>query len=208
AGTEILSGQSTGNVTGAQNARHEAVQQENALPLTGNHAGGSTTTLIGQSTSNMTGDQNSRYASRQQDTAPATSTPRHISSDAQNVVSGGTGDYSQVKNTFQENQNKLHEQAAHSFESQNALQRQAIEQRSENERKIKENIDEINKNRSTVQASSDILKDENSNAQGKFLIGQKVAQIDQQIPGIDVDKKRELEQQLAKLKERQAKGEL
>ncbi|ELR8757010.1 conjugal transfer mating pair stabilization protein TraG [Escherichia coli] len=208
AGTEILSGQSTGNVTGAQNARHEAVQQENALPLTGNHAGGSTTTLIGQSTSNMTGDQNGRYASRQQDTAPATSTPRHIRSDAQNVVSGGTGDYSQVKNTFQENQNKLHEQAAHSFESQNALQRQAIEQRSENERKIKENIDEINKNRSTVQASSDILKDENSNAQGKFLIGQKVAQIDQQIPGIDVDKKRELEQQLAKLKERQAKGEL
>jgi len=35
-----------------------------------------------------------------------------------------------------------------------------------------------------------------------------VAQIDQQIPGIDVDKKRELEQQFAKLKERQAKGEL
>lgn len=73
-----------------------------------------------------------------------------------------------MQNDFRANQNRLQE---HSFGEPNDIQHKVAEQRSVNEQNINKSAGEIEQNRSTVQASSDILKEENSNAQGKFAEG-------------------------------------
>jgi len=201
AGTEPLAGQSGVNGAGGLNVRQSAGQQEGSPAVNVNHASESsahkasgTETQTGQSSVNAAGGQNVRQSGGHQENMD-TNTPhstRNAHSESRGIKSGDTLDNTAMQNVFRANQARLTEQSTHSFEPQNALQSKAVEQRSENEEKIKENSGEINKNRSTVQASSDILKDEYSNAHGKFLIGRKEAEIDQQIPGIDAAKAREL----------------
>lgn len=117
-------------------------------------------------------------------------------------VLGGRVSGNEMQNAHKENQEKLQQQSGQNFGPQNEIQRRAAEQRSENERNINESASEIGKKQSTVQASSDILKGEDSSAQGKFQIGRKEAEIDQQMPIIDSAEKRKLEQQLAELKKK------
>ena len=142
----------------------------------------------------------------QQESSVSGPTPAHgIVSEPRNIVSGSSGDSSQMERVFRENQAKLHQQSNQAFEPQNALQRQATEQRSANEQKINESAGEIGKKESTVQASSGKLMDENLNVRSQFQIERKEAEIDQQMPGIDAAKKRELEQQLSELREKQSR---
>lgn len=117
-------------------------------------------------------------------------------------VLGGRVSGNEMQNAHKENQEKLQQQSGQNFGPQNEIQRRAAEQRSENERNINESASEIGKKQSTVQASSDILKGEDSSAQGKFQIGRKEAEIDQQMPIIDSAEKRKLEQQLAELRKK------
>ncbi|MHA1163756.1 conjugal transfer mating-pair stabilization protein TraG [Enterobacter ludwigii] len=84
-----------------------------------------------------------------------------------------------MQTSFKENQAKLHEQSGQGFGPQNDIQRRVAEQRSENEHKINESSGEIVKKQSTVQASSDILKGENLNVEGRFKLGRAEAELDQ-----------------------------
>ncbi|MFX4312221.1 conjugal transfer mating pair stabilization protein TraG, partial [Enterobacter sp. 63] len=84
-----------------------------------------------------------------------------------------------MQDAFKGNQVKLHEQSGRSFEPQNDIQRRVAEQRSENEHKINESAGEIGKKQSTVQTSSDILKGENLNVEGRFKLGRAEAELNQ-----------------------------
>ena len=84
---------------------------------------------------------------------------------------GSRVDGNAIERAFRENQEKMREQSGQTFGPQNEIQRRVAEQRSENELNIKESAGEISKKQSTVQASSDILKGEQENAQGKFASG-------------------------------------
>ncbi|PKA32755.1 conjugal transfer protein TraG [Cedecea lapagei] len=94
-------------------------------------------------------------------------------------VLGGRVSGNEMQNAHKENQEKLQQQSGQNFGPQNEIQRRAAEQRSENERNINESASEIGKKQSTVQASSDILKGEDSSAQGKFQRGRAEAELDQ-----------------------------
>jgi len=107
-----------------------------------------------------------------------------------------------MQKSLAENQAKLAERSGFGFEPQNDIQRRVAEQRSANEQNINESAGEIDKNRSTVQASSDILKGEDLNAQSKFQINHKQAQIEQLKPVLDSEQKRIFEQQLAELRKK------
>lgn len=115
------------------------------------------------------------------------------------VYSGGVNG-EDMRNLYNENQARLKEHAGEYSGPQNEIQQKVAGQRSENEQNINNSAGEIGKKQSTVQASSDILKGEDLSAQGKFLKGHKEAEIDQQMPIVDSAKRRELEQQLAELK--------
>ncbi|WP_446028811.1 conjugal transfer mating-pair stabilization protein TraG [Lelliottia amnigena] len=115
------------------------------------------------------------------------------------VHSGGVNG-EDMRSLYNENQARLKEHAGEYSGPQNELQQKVAGQRSENEQNINNSAGEIGKKQSTVQASSDILKGEDLSAQGKFLKGHKEAEIDQQMPIVDSAKRRELEQQLAELK--------
>jgi conjugal transfer mating pair stabilization protein TraG len=125
-----------------------------------------------------------------------------IAAESTGTVQSGRISGQEMQASHRVNQAKLDEQAGHRFSQQNELQHRVAEQRSENLKNIGESATEIDKNRSTVQASSDIIKGDNSNAQSKFQIGRKEAQIDQQMPIIDSAEKRHLEQQLTELRKR------
>ncbi|AGN88315.1 conjugal transfer mating-pair stabilization protein TraG [Enterobacter sp. R4-368] len=88
--------------------------------------------------------------------------------------SGVPGD--DMQNDFRANQNRLQE---HSFGEQNDIHRKVAEQRSANEQNINKSAGEIDKKQSTVQTSSDILKGETHNAQGKFNLERKEKEYDQ-----------------------------
>ncbi|MEW7311209.1 conjugal transfer mating-pair stabilization protein TraG [Buttiauxella gaviniae] len=107
------------------------------------------------------------------------STIRNITSEPGRVVQGERVPESEMESNFKQNQAKIHEQSGQGFGPQNEIQRRVAEQRSENERNINESAGEIDKNRSTVQASSDILKGEDANAQGKFQLGRAEAELEQ-----------------------------
>ncbi|WP_370968031.1 conjugal transfer mating-pair stabilization protein TraG [Enterobacter wuhouensis] len=89
----------------------------------------------------------------------------------QHVVLDGRLFATDMQEAHKANEAKLREQLGQTSGAQSELQRRVTEQRSENENKINESAEEIGKNRSTVQASSDILKGEQYNAQGKFAAG-------------------------------------
>lgn len=120
-------------------------------------------------------------------------------------VLGGRVSGNEMQNAHKENQEKLQQQSGQNFGPQNEIQRRAAEQRSENERNINESASEIGKKQSTVQASSDILKGEDSSAQGKFQIGRKEAEIDQTNP-LNFSKQNELEEQLKELRRKASGG--
>jgi len=111
-------------------------------------------------------------------------------------------DVGEMQKTFAENQAKLSERSGLSFEPQNEIQRRVAEQRSANMQNINESAGEIEKKQSTVQTSSDILKGEDSQAQSKFQIEHKKAQIDQLKPILDSEEKRKFEAQLAELRKK------
>ncbi|MEB7502452.1 conjugal transfer mating pair stabilization protein TraG [Leclercia pneumoniae] len=156
-----------GGITQVQAGSHRTGNQAGQMSqLHGSHPAGLTS---------QHGTGISQVSSQQESNAPHSATgptsAQSIVSEPRNIISGGPGDSSQMERVFRENQAKLHQQSNQTFEPQNTLQRQATEQRSANEQKINESAGEINKNRSTVQTSSDILKGEQSNAQGKFALG-------------------------------------
>lgn len=76
-----------------------------------------------------------------------------------------------MQDAFSKNQSRIHEQSGQDSVPQNEIQRRVSEQRSENELNINKSAGEIDKKESTVQVSSDILKEGNANAQGKFSLG-------------------------------------
>lgn len=76
-----------------------------------------------------------------------------------------------MQDAFSKNQSRIHEQSGQDSVPQNEIQRRVSEQRSENELNINKSAGEIDKKESTVQVSSDILKEGNANAQGKFALG-------------------------------------
>lgn len=186
-----------GGITQVQTERHRTGNQPDQMSQQhGSHPAG-LNTQPGTGISQVSGQQGSNVSGP---------TPAHgIVSEPRNIISGGPGDSSQMERVFRENQAKLHQQSNQAFEPQNALQRQATEQRSANEQKINESAGEIGKKESTVQASSGKLMDENLNVRSQFQIERKEAEIDQQMPGIDAAKKRELEQQLSELREKQSR---
>ncbi|EOC1318688.1 conjugal transfer mating pair stabilization protein TraG [Cronobacter turicensis] len=106
----------------------------------------------------------------------------------------------EMKADFQRNQDTLKEHAAADFSAQNRIAERVAAQRSANEQNIHSSAADINKNQSTVRTSSDNMKGEMDNASSKFAEGRKAAEIDQQMPVIDSDKKKELEEQLADLR--------
>lgn len=186
-----------GGITQVQTESHRTGNQPGQMSQQhGSHPVG-LTSQHGTGISQVTGQQESSVSGP---------TPAHgIVSEPRNIISGGPGDSSQMERVFRENQAKLHQQSNQAFEPQNALQRQATEQRSANEQKINESAGEIGKKESTVQASSGKLMDENLNVRSQFQIERKEAEIDQQMPGIDAANKRELEQQLSELREKQSR---
>lgn len=95
------------------------------------------------------------------------------------AVESGRTSGNTMQDAFKGNQVKLHEQSGRSFEPQNDIQRRVAEQRSENEHKINESAGEIGKKQSTVQTSSDILKGENLNVEGRFKLGRAEAELNQ-----------------------------
>jgi len=106
-----------------------------------------------------------------------------------------------VRESYKENQAKLHEHSTQGFGPQNDLHRRVEVQRSENENKIKESSEEIGKNKSTVQTSSDILKGEITNSQSSFSKGlnkEKTMQ-GESSPSVDDD---EMKRRLAELRAR------
>lgn len=84
-----------------------------------------------------------------------------------------------MQTAFQQNQSRLQEQAGQGFAPQEEMHRRVAEQRSANEQNINKSSGEIGKKQSTVQASSDMLKDESHNAQGKFNLERKEKEYDQ-----------------------------
>ena len=114
-------------------------------------------------------------------------------------------DVGEMQKTFAENQAKLSERSGLSFEPQNEIQRRVAEQRSANMQNINESAGEIEKKQSTVQTSSDILKGEDFNAQSKFQLGRKEAELDQVNPQ-NLAKQDELNEQILELRKRVAGG--
>lgn len=108
-----------------------------------------------------------------------------------------------MKNNFSQNQEKLDRKIESGFGADNDIHRRVAEQRSNNEQNINNSAGEITKKSSTVQTSSDILKNENNEAKGRFAIGHTEAMIDQQMPVIDREKERQLQQQLIELRKKQ-----
>lgn len=84
-----------------------------------------------------------------------------------------------MQTAFQQNQSRLQEQAGQGFAAQEEMQQRVAAQRSANEQNINKSSGEIGKKQSTVQASSDMLKDESNNAQGKFNLERKEKEYDQ-----------------------------
>ncbi|MEJ5069952.1 conjugal transfer mating-pair stabilization protein TraG [Enterobacter sp. MYb186] len=114
-------------------------------------------------------------------------------------------DVGEMQKTFAASQAKLSERAGLSFEPQNEIQRRVAEQRSVNLQNINESAGEIEKKQSTVQTSSDILKGEDFNAQSKFQLGRKEAELDQVNP-LNLAKQDELNEQILELRKRVAGG--
>ncbi|EMA8656772.1 conjugal transfer mating pair stabilization protein TraG [Cronobacter dublinensis] len=129
----------------------------------------------------------------------ATGKPAHHTS----VINAGSSEHTSqgdMKADFQRNQDALKEHAEADFSAQNRIAERVAAQRSANEQNIHSSAADINKNQSTVRTSSDNMKGEMDNASSKFAEGRKAAEIDQQMPVIDSDKKKELEEQLADLR--------
>ncbi|MHA0917480.1 conjugal transfer mating-pair stabilization protein TraG [Kosakonia cowanii] len=94
-------------------------------------------------------------------------------------VRGGKVPGEDMQTAFQQNQSRLQEQAGQGFAPQEEMHQRVAAQRSANEQNINRSSVEIGKKQSTVQASSDMLKDESNNAQGKFNLERKEKEYDQ-----------------------------
>lgn len=84
-----------------------------------------------------------------------------------------------MKDDFRRNQEALKEKSADGVGAESDIKQRVAEQRSANEHNIHKSAGEIDKNRSTVQTSSDMLKDENQGAKGRFVVGRQSAERDQ-----------------------------
>lgn len=119
-------------------------------------------------------------------------------------VRGGKVPGEDMQTAFQQNQSRLQEQAGQGFAPQEEMHQRVAAQRSANEQNINKSSVEIGKKQSTVQASSDMLKDENNSARGRFELGHKKEQYEQSnrlnpYNELDGDK---LEAEIENLKER------
>lgn len=172
-----------GNYSGHTNGQHIS-EEHRSTPVSNTHQGES---LSG-------GNHEQESVTVQKSGAGSLTTDR--------TAGGSRVDGNTIEGVFRENQEKLREQSGRSFGLQNDIQHRVAEQRSENELNIKESAGNIDKKESTVQKTSDTIKGENLNANGKFLIQRKEAEIDQQMPIVDSAEKRKLEEQLLELRKR------
>lgn len=83
-----------------------------------------------------------------------------------------------MREDFERNQSAL-PGSAESFKGGGDISREVAEQRSANGQKISNSSEEIEKNKSTVQTSSDILKDEMTNAKTRFSDERKIEDFNQ-----------------------------
>lgn len=90
---------------------------------------------------------------------------------AGNGHSGPISNEQPIQDDFNRNQDALNQKREHGYGEGNNIQQRVAAQRSANERNINNSATEIDKKSSTVQASSDTLKGEHSDAQGKFVKG-------------------------------------
>lgn len=97
--------------------------------------------------------------------------PHNTGNQTSGAVAGSRVTDGAMQDAFSKNQSRIHEQSGQDSVPQNEIQRRVSEQRSENELNINKSAGEIDKKESTVQVSSDILKEGNANAQGKFALG-------------------------------------
>lgn len=111
-----------------------------------------------------------------------------------------------ARNDFQRNQEALQQKTSEGFGGGGEIAQRVAAQRSANEQYINNSSGEIDKKQSTVQTSSDMLKDENQNAKGNFAIKRKEAEIDQQMPIIDRNREKQLQQQLDELRKKSGAG--
>lgn len=118
------------------------------------------------------------------------------------IKSNGSKNGQDMKNDFERNQETLLQKNEGGFGANNDITKRVAEQRSNNERNINNSAGEISKKSSTVQASSDMMKDENGGARGRFAVGHTEALIDQQTPLIDRENERQLQIQLEKLRKK------
>ncbi|MDU1196821.1 conjugal transfer mating-pair stabilization protein TraG [Kluyvera ascorbata] len=114
---------------------------------------------------------------------PVSYTGRNLNNQNDDNVGNGTSPYNvnghsgprsnghSLQDDFERNQEALSQKREHPFGEGNDIRQQVAAQRSDNERNINNSATEIDKKSSTVQASSDTLKEEHSNAQGKFAKG-------------------------------------
>lgn len=111
-----------------------------------------------------------------------------------------------ARSDFQRNQEALQQKSSEGFGGGGEIAQRVAAQRSANEQNINNSSGEIDKKQSTVQTSSDMLKDENQNAKGNFAIKRKEAEIDQQMPIIDRNREKQLQQQLDELRKKSGAG--
>lgn len=94
-------------------------------------------------------------------------------------VSGNTLLGRDIAEDYSDNQTRMPVPQNTTFPSQTALAQKVAEERSANERNINKSAGEIDKKQSTVKASSDTMKGEMINAEGKFKLGRTEAELDQ-----------------------------
>lgn len=103
----------------------------------------------------------------------------HVTGGRENSVTGQEGNNrSAMNDNYQHNQTAL-EQARGQFHGGEDIQKGVAEQRNANTQTISDSSRKLDENKNTVQASSDILKGENDNANGKFQLGRKTEEYSQ-----------------------------
>lgn len=118
-------------------------------------------------------------------------------------VSGNTLPGRDIAEDYSDNQTRMPVPQNTTFPGQTALAQKVAEERSANERNINKSAGEIGKKESTVQVSSDILKGEMDNFQGKFRHGYNNERANQGESDKNSDED-ELKKKLSELRNRRA----
>ncbi|MDD7997505.1 conjugal transfer mating-pair stabilization protein TraG [Kosakonia radicincitans] len=160
-----------------QQGRADLTSGNEHAAFSGNHivqSSDMTSEAVSQTTSASSGNSaNGRHTVNNETAVPAS---HSLEDTAGNHLRGNRVPGEDMQNDFRENQNRLKGQ---SFGEQSDVPRKVAEERSANEQNINKSAGEIDKKQSTVQTSSDILKGETHNAEGKFNLERKEREYDQ-----------------------------